>query len=78
MLMQGQRQRESVRQGESEEGMGEQERGKKELDCIIDYPITATGLWNYPSPRQPVTHPERSRATDSCPDAHRQRMESGP
>lgn len=49
--MQGQRQRESVRQRESEERMGGQERGKKDLDCIIDYPITAAGLWNCPSPR---------------------------
>lgn len=31
--------------------MGGRERGEKELDCIIDYPITAAGLWNCPSPR---------------------------
>ena len=41
-------------------GGGGEGRRKKELDCIIDYPITSTALRNYPSPRQPVTHPERS------------------
>ncbi len=61
--------REREREREREEG--EHERRKKELDCIIDYPITSTALRNYPSPRQPVTHPERSQATDSCSAAHR-------
>lgn len=61
--------RESERE---KEGRGEQERRKKELDCIIDYPITSTALRNYPSPRQAVRHPEQSRATDSCSAAHKE------
>lgn len=42
----------------------------RELDCIIDYPITAAALWNYPTPRLPVTHSECSPAPDSCSAAH--------
>lgn len=31
------------------QGQMQQEAGE-ELDCVIDYPITATALWNYPPP----------------------------
>lgn len=53
---------------------GGKKRGRKELDCIIDYPITSTALRNYPFPRQPDTHIQSaSRAADSCSAAHRGR-----